>query len=71
VARIADEGSFSRAKVEFEFWEDTNVLDLGGPPSAKDYIEVGIDGQRGSIGAERRGGRSGASEVVASAKRDR
>ena len=41
VARIADEGSFSRAKFEFEFWEDFQVLDKGGPPSAKDYIEVG------------------------------
>ncbi len=41
VARIADEGSFSRARFEFEFWEDVQVLDRGGPPSAKDYIEVG------------------------------
>jgi hypothetical protein len=41
VARIANEGSYSRAKFEFAFWEDVKVLDQGGPPSAKDYIEVG------------------------------
>jgi len=41
VARIADEGNYVRAKFEFEFWEDVQVLERGGPPSAKDYIEVG------------------------------